>query len=243
MTPAFGTLRICEDAADLARAGADFLCTLAASRAGRTIVALSGGNTPKPLYALLAREPIETRMPWDRVHFVLGDERFVPPSEPASNYGMVRAAFLDHVPVPAENVHPVETQGITLDEAAVRYEAMLKGLYGADTFEPGRPLLNLTFLGLGGDGHTASLLPGEPALQVRDRWVAPVPKGRAEERITLTYPALNSSEVVAFLVSGEGKREILDKILSGDDSFPASHIRAQGEVLWFVDRTAAGRWA
>jgi len=243
MTPAFGTLRICGDAADLARAGADFLCTLAAGRADRTIVALSGGNTPKPLYALLAEEPIETQMPWDRVHFVLGDERFVPPSDPASNYGMARAAFLSHVPVPPENVHPVETQGVTLDEAAARYETMLKSLYGADALEPGRPLLNLAFLGLGEDGHTASLLPGEPVLQVRDRWVAPVPKGRTEERITLTYPALDSSEVVAFLVSGEGKREILDKILSGDDSFPASHIRAQGEVLWFADRAAAGRWA
>lgn len=243
MTPAFGTLRICEDAADLAQAGANFLCRLAAGRAGRTIVALSGGNTPKPLYALLAREPIETRMPWDRVHFVLGDERFVPPSDPASNYGMARAAFLDHVPVPPENVHPVPTQGVTLDEAAERYEATLKDLYGAEVLEPGRPLLDLTLLGLGEDGHTASLLPGEPVLQVRDRWVAPVPKGRTEERVTLTYPALDASKIVAFLVSGEGKRDVLDKILSGDADFPAAHIRAEGEVIWFADRAAAGRWA
>lgn len=243
MTPAFGKLHICEDATDLARAGADFLRKLAAGRSERTIVALSGGNTPKPLYALLAQEPIRSQMPWARVHFVLGDERFVPPSDPASNYGMARGAFLSHVPIPKQNVHPVETQGVTLDEAAARYETMLKGLYGADTLEPGRPLLNLTLLGLGDDGHTASLLPGEPVLQVKNRWVASVPKGRTEERITLTYPALDSSETVAFLVSGEGKRDILDKILSGDDSFPASHIRAQGDVIWFADRAAAGRWA
>jgi 6-phosphogluconolactonase len=243
MTPAFGTLRVCEDAADLARKGAAYLCDLAARHDGRTIVALSGGNTPKPLYELLAQEPIKSRLPWDRVHWVLGDERFVPPSDPASNYGTARAAFLSHVPVPPENVHPVETKGVTLDEAAERYEAMLKGLYGADTLEPGRPLLNLTLLGLGDDGHTASLLPGEPVLQVHDRWVAAVPKGRVEERITLTYPALDSSGVVAFLVSGEGKREILDKILSGDQSFPASRIRPVGEVIWFADRAAAGRWA
>ncbi|HML92392.1 6-phosphogluconolactonase [Methyloceanibacter sp.] len=243
MTPAFGTLRICEDAADLARKGAAFLCDHAASRTGRTVVALSGGNTPKPLYELLAREPAKSTMPWDRVHWIMGDERFVPPSDPASNYGMARAAFLSHVPVPPENVHPVETGGVTLDEAARDYETVLQGLYGAGTLQPGKPLLDITLLGLGDDGHTASLLPHEPVLQVRDRWVAAVPKGRVEERITLTYPAINASEIVAFLVSGEGKREILDKILSGDDGFPASHVRARGQVLWFADRAAAGRWA
>ncbi|HUU67628.1 MAG TPA: 6-phosphogluconolactonase [Methyloceanibacter sp.] len=243
MTPAFGTLRVCEDAADLALKGAAYLCDLAAGHEGRTIVALSGGNTPKPLYELLAQEPIKSRLPWDRVHWILGDERFVPPSDPESNYGMARAAFLSHVPVPPENLHPVETEGVTLDEAAERYEKMLQGLYGADMLDPSRPLLNLTLLGLGEDGHTASLLPGEPVLQVRDRWVAPVPKGRTEERITLTYPALDSSAAVAFLVSGEGKREVLDKILSGDTNFPAAHIRPVGEVIWFADRAAAGRWA
>ena len=243
MTPAFGTLRVCEDAADLALKGAAYLCDLAAGHEGRTIVALSGGNTPKPLYEHLAQEPIKSRLPWDRVHWILGDERFVPPSDPDSNYGMARAAFLSHVPVPPENVNPVETEGVSLDEAAQRYEKMLQGLYGADTLDPSRPLLTLTLLGLGEDGHTASLLPGEPVLQVRDRWVAPVPKGRTEERITLTYPALDSSAAVAFLVSGEGKREVLDKTLSGDTNFPAAHIRPVGEVIWFADRAAAGRWA
>jgi 6-phosphogluconolactonase len=101
----------------------------------------------------------------------------------------------------------------------------------------------MTLLGLGEDGHTASLLPGEPVLQERKRWVAPVPKGRVEERVTLTYPALDSSAVVAFLVSGEGKRDILDKILSGATGFPAAQIRPEGEVIWFADRAAAGRWA
>jgi 6-phosphogluconolactonase len=243
MKPAFGTLRIFEDADALAQGGAAYLCDLAAGKPGRTIIALSGGNTPKPLYQLLAREPIRSRLPWDRVHWILGDERFVPPSDPASNFGMARAAFLGHVPVPPQNVHPVETEGVTLDEAARAYETMLKGLYGADTLQPDRPLLDLTLLGLGDDGHTASLLPGEPVLQERKRWAAPVPKGRQEERITLTYPALDSSAVVAFLVAGEGKRDILDKILSGETDFPAAHIRPMGEVIWFADRAAAGRWA
>jgi 6-phosphogluconolactonase len=156
---------------------------------------------------------------------------------------MAREAFLDHVPVPPKNVHPVETVGVTLEEAAERYEAMLKGLYGADTLEPDRPLLNLTLLGLGDDGHTASLLPGQPVLKETKIWVAPVAHGRVEERITLTYPAFDSSSVVAFLVAGAGKRDILDKILSGDTSFPASHIHPTGEVIWFTDREAAGRWA
>jgi 6-phosphogluconolactonase len=243
MKPAFGTLRVFDDATALAQAGADYLCDLAVSHQGRTIIALSGGNTPKPLYELLAQEPIRSRLPWDRVHWILGDERFVPPSDPASNFGMARAAFLAHVPVPPENLHPVETDGVTLDEAATRYETMLKRLYGADALQAGRPLLNLTLLGLGEDGHTASLLPGEPVLQERKRWVAPVPKGRVEERVTLTYPALDSSAVVAFLVSGEGKCDILDKILSGDTGFPAAQIRPEGEVIWFADRAAAGRWA
>jgi 6-phosphogluconolactonase len=243
MKPAFGTLRVFKDATAMAKAGADYLCDLVSAREGRSIIALSGGNTPKPLYEHLGQEPTKSRLPWDRVHWVLGDERFVPPSDPASNYGMARTAFLGHVPVPPENVHPVETEGVTLNEAATRYEAMLKGLYGAETLEAGRPLLDLTLLGLGEDGHTASLLPGEPVLTERKRWVAPVPKGREEERITLTYPSLNASAVVAFLVAGESKRAILDKILSGETDFPAAHIRAQGEVIWFVDRAAAGRWA
>jgi 6-phosphogluconolactonase len=243
MKPAFGTLRVCEDAADLARVGATNLCDLALNHQGRTIIALSGGNTPKPLYELLAQEPIKSHLPWDRVQWILGDERFVPPTDPANNYGMARAAFLSHVPVPPENVHPVETDGVTLDEAAMRYEAMLKRLYGADRLDPRRPLLALTLLGLGDDGHTASLIPGQPVLQEKTRWVAPVPKGRDEERITLTYPALDSSGVVAFLVSGQAKRDILDKILSGDTNFPAAHIRPVGEVIWFADRAAAGRWA
>jgi 6-phosphogluconolactonase len=243
MKPAFGTLRVYDDPTALAAAGADYLRDLVAGHEGRTIVALSGGSTPKPLYERLGEDPIKSQLPWDRVHWVLGDERFVPPSDPASNFGMARTAFLGHVPVPPANVHPVETQGVTLEEAAQGYEAMLKGLYGAGTLEAGRPLLNLTLLGLGDDGHTASLLPGESVLQEHRRWVAPVPQGRVEERITLTYPALNSSAVVAFLVAGEGKRDILDKILSGDTDFPAAHIRPQGEVIWFIDRAAAGRWA
>ena len=123
-------------------------------------IALSGGETPKPMYELLAQDPVRRRLPWDRVQWILGDERFVPPSSPDSNYGMARAAFLAHVPVPEHNVHPVPTEGVDLKEAAAQYEATLKSLYGGSTLRIDRPLLDLTLLGLGPDGHTASLLPG-----------------------------------------------------------------------------------
>ncbi len=125
MKPAIGTLRVSDDLATLSRACADHLCQMARAASDRVLVALSGGNTPKPMYQLLAQEPVRSQLPWDRVHWILGDERFVPPSNPDSNYGMARAAFLSHVPVPPENVHPVPTEGVTLDEAAEQYEAML----------------------------------------------------------------------------------------------------------------------
>jgi 6-phosphogluconolactonase len=243
MKPAVGTLRIYEDLAALSRAAADFLCETAARKSGPVRIALSGGSTPKPMYELLAQEPVRGRLPWDRVQWILGDERFVPPSSPDSNYGMARAAFLDHVPVPEHNVHPVPTDGVDLKEAAAQYEATLKTLYGSNTLRIDRPLLDLTLLGLGPDGHTASLLPGQPVLKEMKRWVAPVPHGRPQPRVSLTYPALDSSRVVAFLVSGEEKSQILDRVLSGDTEVPAGRIRPLGDVIWFVDKAAAGRWS
>lgn len=243
MKPAVGTLRIYEDLAALSEAAADFLCETAVRKPGPVRIALSGGATPKPMYELLAQEPLRRRLPWNRVQWIFGDERFVPPSHPASNYGMARAAFLSHVPVPEHNVHPIPTQGVDLGEAAEQYEATLKALYGANTLRIDRPLLDLTLLGLGADGHTASLLPRQPVLAEYKRWVAPVAHGRIEPRITLTYPALDSSRIVAFLVAGEEKRDILDRVLSGDTAAPAGRIRPLGEVIWFVDRAAAGRWS
>jgi len=243
LKPAVGTLRIYDDISGLSRAVADFICETARHTPGPVLVALSGGNTPKPAYELLAQEPVRSKLPWDRVQWILGDERFVPPSDPASNFGMACGAFLSHVPVPKENLHPVPTEGLNLDEAATRYEAALKKLYGGSTLRIDRPLLDLTLLGLGPDGHTASLLPGQPVLDEQKRWVAPVPHGRPQPRVSLTYPALDSSRTVAFLVAGEEKRDILDRVLSGDTSVPAGRIRPLGKVIWFVDKAAAGRWA
>lgn len=243
MTPAFGTLRLFDDADSLARGAAEFLCARAERAEGRFVLNLSGGSTPRRLYQKLAAPPLAARFPWDRAQFVFGDERFVPPDDPASNARMAEEAMFAHVDVPRDHIHRVPTVGTTPDEAAARYERTLKQLYGADAFSPDRPLFDVTLLGLGDDGHTASLIPGEPVLDERARWVAAVAHGRPEQRITLTYPALDSSRIMAFLVQGEGKRAILDRVLSGDDSLPAARVRPVGEVLWFADREAAGRWA
>jgi len=243
MKPALGTLRVFDDPRALARAGADLLLERARASAGRFVVALSGGSTPKPLYEMLAQPPIRDALPWDRVHWVMGDERFVDAADPASNYGMACAAFLSHVPAPTANQHPVPFDGLTPEEGAAQYEKVLQRLYGGDTLRAGRPLLDLNLLGMGDDGHTASLIPGQPVLAERRHWVAAVEHGRSEPRVTLTYPALESSRTTVFLVAGEGKRAMLDQVLSGGSHVPAARLRPEGELLWFVDRAAAGRWA
>jgi 6-phosphogluconolactonase len=143
------------------------------------------------------------------------------------------------VPVPPENIHPVPTDG-TPEDAARRYEETLQQAYGATTLDPQRPLFDVTLLGLGPDGHTASLLPGAAVLHERERWVAAVSHGRPEVRITMTYPAIDSSRRVAFLVAGEEKAAIFNAIRTSDSQVPAAQVRPVGELLWFVDQAAAG---
>ena len=242
-TPANGTLRVFDDAASLAAGGAEFLCERAEASHGRFVVSLSGGSTPKPLYQALAGDTLVKRMPWDRTVFLFGDERFVPPDDPASNYRMVREAMFSRAPVPHANIHPMPTTHDTAEECAEAYERTLATLYGGHALANDRPLHDATLLGLGDDGHTASLLPGEPVLDERERWVAVVGHGRPEVRVTLTYPPLESSAVTMFLVAGPGKREILDTVLSGGSDVPAARLRPHGELFWFADRAAAGRWA
>jgi 6-phosphogluconolactonase len=201
-------------------------------------VSLSGGSTPKALYGLLASDEFRGRFPWQRVFWYWGDERFVPPDHPDSNYRMAREAMLAKVPAPAENIHPVPTDG-SPEEAARRYERMLQRAYGASTLDPSRPLFDIMLLGLGADGHTASLLPGDPALDERTRWVVAVSHGRPEVRITLTYPAIESSRHVAFLVEGISKAPVLSAIRAGESRVPAARVQPVGELIWFVDRAAA----
>jgi 6-phosphogluconolactonase len=227
------------DSQALAHRVAEWMTAAALATAGPFRVSLSGGSTPRTLYALLASPPFRDRFPWQRVVWYWGDERFVPHDHPDSNYRMAREAMLAKAPVPPENIHPVPVVGMP-DEAALRYERTLQADYDGTSFDPARPLFDITLLGLGTDGHTASLLPDEPVLKERARWVAAVAHGRPEVRITMTYPAIESSRHVAFLVAGREKAAVFKAIRAGDSDVPAARVRPVGNLIWFVDRAAAG---
>jgi 6-phosphogluconolactonase len=239
MAPTIGRIQILEDPPALARDVAEWMTQAALAAQGPFRVSLSGGSTPKALYALLASDEFKARFPWPRVLWYWGDERFVPYDHPDSNYRMTREAMLSKAPVPPENVFPIPTDGDP-DDAARRYERTLQEAYGAEALDPQRPLFDITLLGLGPDGHTASLLPGEPVLSERKRWVAAVSHGRPEVRITLTYPPIDSSRRVAFLVAGKEKAAIFSAIRQGNSELPAARVHPVGELVWFVDQAAAG---
>jgi 6-phosphogluconolactonase len=233
-----GHMEIFADPLALARHVAEWMTAAALAANSSFRVSLSGGSTPKTLYRLLASDEFKGRFPWPLVSWYWGDERFVPYDHPDSNYRMTREAMLDRAPVPAENIHPVPVDG-TPESAALRYERTLQDAYGAVALDPARPLFDLTLLGLGADGHTASLLPGEPVLEERKQWVAAVSHGRPEIRLTMTYPVLESSRRVAFLVAGREKAAILRTTRAGGSHVPAAGIHPTGELFWFVDRAAA----
>jgi len=234
-----GRIEVLRDSKALAGRVADWMTQLTTAKPGFFRIALSGGSTPRTLYALLASHEFSARFPWERVIWYWGDERFVPHDDPSSNYRMAREAMLDRAPVPPENVHPVPVDGLAAT-AASRYERTLQQAYGAREFDRARPLFDITLLGLGLDGHTASLLPGDAALQEREHWVAVVSHGRPETRITLTYPAIESSRQVAFLAAGAEKAPVVEAIHAGGSELPAARVRPVGELVWFLDRAAAG---
>jgi 6-phosphogluconolactonase len=232
-------MEVAKDAQALAEMTAEWFVRAVASRSGNVRVALSGGSTPKLLYRLLDGDAFRPLVPWDRLQLFWGDERFVPHDSADSNYRMVRETLLTAAPIPSDRVHPIPTDG-TPDDAARSYEVELKRCYGAETLDSAKPLFDIMLLGIGSDGHTCSLLPGQPVLEERERWVAPVMSGRNEPRITLTYPAIESSRALAFLVSGADKAHALGAVREGDQRLPAARIRTTGEVIWFVDAAAAG---
>jgi 6-phosphogluconolactonase len=234
-----GHVEIFSDPAAVARHVAEWITSAAVQAKGSFRVSLSGGSTPKTLYQLLASDEFRNRFPWQLVSWYFGDERFVPYDSPDSNYRMVREAMFTKASVAPENIHPIPVDG-TPDEAAEQYERILQHAYGATILDPARPLFDVMLLGLGPDGHTASLLPGEPVLAERKRWVAAVSHGRPEVRITMTYPVIESSRRVAFLVTGREKEPIFRAIRAGGSQVPAARVRPVGELLWFVDRAAAG---
>lgn len=233
-------LAVLADPEALARRAADWLLALATAKDGVFAVALSGGATPRRLYAHLAGPPWRDRFPWSRTHWFWGDERFVAHDDPRSNFRMACEALLAHVPVPAGHIHPIATEGLAPEAAAAAYHHDLRSFYGAEHLDPARPLFDVTLLGLGPDGHTASLFPGTAVLAERRRWVAAVVGAEAETRITLTYPALESSRRTAFLVTGEDKRAIFERFRHGDDSLPAARLRPIGTLHAFADVAATG---
>lgn len=229
-----GELIVADNADALAGAAAQFIVERINKTADVFRMALSGGSTPCGLYMRMGKM---RALPWERMEFFFGDERFVPHDSPDSNFRMARETLLAHGAQP-KAVHPIPTDG-TPDDAATRYERLLQSIYGADVLMAERRLFDLNLLGLGEDGHIASLLPGEPVLQERQAWVKAVPHGRAEPRITLTYPALEASKVTMFLVSGASKADALRRARAGDAAIPAGRLQPRGSVVWFADRAAA----
>src|ERR1051326_1620445 len=241
MPDALPKLTILPDAAALAQAAATRLLARLPGPRERFAVVLTGGSSPEGLYRLLATEPYHHQIPWERVHWFWGDDRFVPPEDARSNAGQARRLFLACVSAPAANVHAIPTDAASADEAARRYQAELSEFYGADRLDRARPLFDLVLMGVGNDGHTASLFPGHPQLDETDRWVVGVPQAGQEPfvpRVTLTFPALASTRDMLFLVTGQGKRDIMARLLAAAD-LPAARAHADGDLVWLVDREAA----
>lgn len=239
MTAGRKRTHVLADAEVLAAAAAGWLADLATASTGRFAVCLSGGSTPRRLYELLAAEPLVSRFPWERTHWFWGDERCVPHGHPDSNSGVARRVLFDRAPVPAGQIHPIPTMLSDPSLAAARYAAELMSFYGSSALDPARPLFDATLLGVGEDGHTASLFPAGPALDERCAWTAVDLHSRPEPRITLTYPVLESSREVAFLVAGASKRAVVAAIRRGAD-LPAARLAPRGTLHWFLDRQADG---
>jgi 6-phosphogluconolactonase len=229
-----GRMEVLDDLEALSIQAAQLIADHIREAKGPYRLALSGGSTPRGCYRHLAHLD---QVPWHQVEIYQGDERFVPPDHADSNYRLIRETLLKHIAPRA--IFAMPTDG-TPDEAAHAYEEMLRQQYGASSLIPGQFLFDLQLMGIGEDGHTASLIPGQPVLENRADWVAPVPQGRPEVRLTLTYPALESSRLILFLVSGTAKREAMARVRAGDVALPAGRLRPQGEVIWLADRAAAG---
>jgi 6-phosphogluconolactonase len=234
-------IQIFENLEALSRGSARRFCELAAARAasGRNFTcALSGGSTPRRLYELLATP--EFSVPWQRVHLFQVDERTVPPEDPESNYRMMRAALLSNVPIPEDHFHRIVAELADRDAAAREYAAELERVLQPSAGQ--WPRFDLVLLGMGADGHTASLFPGSAALTEQKLWVTLNYSPRlGKHRLTLTYPVLNAAFEIIFLVSGADKAETLRQVLEGPAGvFPAQGINpANGALSWFVDKAAA----
>jgi 6-phosphogluconolactonase len=241
-------LLVAADPTALAQEAAKQILTIAeeaVTRRGSFSVVLAGGSTPRRLYSLLAAEPYCTHVPWSNTHLFWGDERAVPPEHPDSNFGMAKVALLRHVPIPANRVHRMPAERADLDAAAAEYENEIARTFAVrPSDEP--PAFDLVLLGLGTDGHTASLFPHTPAIRETRQWVVShyVSQLKAS-RLTLTAPILNRAATILFLVSGIEKATALQAIFEGPsdpERLPAQLIRpVTGRLVWLTDRAAAGR--
>jgi len=251
------------DRETMSRAAARFIADRlrqAAADRGVASLALSGGSTPREIYYYLAAtaDPV---LPWAQIHLFWSDERWVPSEDPESNFALARETILNTVDLPPENVHPAPTDTLTLDEGALQYEEELRTFFaspgesaaGNHSSSPDTATFDVIHLGLGEDGHTASLFPGDPVLFETERWVVPVisPASRPPpERVTFTLPLIGSARTVLFTAAGSAKREVVKAIDRVDypageaeekrDRYPAGMVTAREEVVWFFDEAAGG---
>jgi len=234
-------IKVFEDREALARGAAELFAQQArqaVAARGRFLVLLAGGETPRHTYQLLAQEPYLDHIPWGTIHFFWGDERCVATNDPRSNATMAQRALLDHLPLQAEQIHPIRCDRSPQRDAD-SYQAELIDFFDGET-----PRFDFVFLGLGADGHTASLLPGSAAMEEQVRWTVVTRRPKEDfSRITLTAPIINQAELVLFLVAGSDKSTVLGNILKGSSvtpRYPAQLIRPQsGDLRWFVDYESA----
>ena len=241
-----GKVIVVPDAASLAHDAAQLVSSTsreAVANRGNAFVALSGGSTPKQMGGILGAEPMRSELPWGSIHIFWGDERWVSIEDPESNAGEAIRGYLDSVPIPREQLHPFLIAGTPAVSAALYEDAIRAVVPGSPV-----PMFDLILLGMGDDGHTASLFPGTDALKIRDRLVA---ENEVEKlgatRLTFTAPLLNAARTVAFLLAGEGKATRLSDVLDGESDtnrLPSQIVRpTHGDLIWLVDETAASKLA
>ncbi|WP_280704703.1 6-phosphogluconolactonase [Bradyrhizobium sp. BR13661] len=232
-------LIVVADTEALAQAAAERVMARMSANPGRIAICLTGGSSPKKLYQLLGSDAYREKIPWERMHWFIGDERFVAESDPLNNMAVARATFLDRN-APSGHIHPIPTTTDNPDAGAEAYARELQAFYGSEQLDPFRPLFDLVLMGAGPDGHTASLFPGYPAIEETARWVVGVPKANVAPfvpRISLTLPVLASCCEMLFEISGHDKQPILTRMLNGE-TLPATRARSNGETVWLVDQAA-----
>lgn len=237
-------IEVLPDAEAVSRRGAGLLSELATEadrHARRLSVALSGGSTPKRMFQILASDEFRAKIPWESIDWFWGDERCVPPEHKDSNYNMTREALLETAPIPEGNIYRIPAENPDVAAAAASYERILRDYFGASH---GIPRFDIIFLGMGDDGHTASLFPGTKALAIQDRLVTPNYVDKLQTyRVTFTIPLINQGKQVVFLIAGKGKAERLHEVLEGKrdpDRLPSQNIQpSPGKLRFFVDQAAA----